>query len=332
MRILITGAAGFIGSNLCVHFARLGCQIVGVDDLSRPGVAVNVQRLATLKNIELIEARVGEFCQYPNRRHARLDAVFHLAGQVSLAASYADPRNDFDRNVGETFNLLMLVRESCGDIPVVISSSNKVYGSILGDHLDELETRYSSNWLTVGIDEGQLIHPRGPYSLSKLCAEWYAEEFANSYGLNTIVFRKSAIAGPWQQPQSDQGWLSFLIQETLGEREITFNGVGKQVRDVLHVDDLCMLYQKVIESGGLPGHNVFNVGGGPHRALSLRELLLRLEDYGLTPRWRAGATLANDQPIFVSNTGLAERTLGWHPEKSLSTIIDDVVKDQSRDA
>lgn len=332
MKILITGASGFIGTNLCQHFANLGVRVIGVDDFSRPGVRENSVRLSSIKNVELYAMRVREFCELSRPQHKDIGAVFHLAGQVSLASSYSDPLNDFERNVGETAALLWRASESWGSIPIVISSSNKVYGTL--DHFDikELETRFSADWIKVGLDEKQPLVPRGPYSLSKLCGEMYAEEFSNTYGLNTIVFRKSAIAGPWQQPQNDQGWLGFLIKESLAGREVVFNGQGKQVRDVLHVEDLCHLYERVLESDLSSGHRVFNVGGGPERALSLQELMERLRSAGLRARWRAGRLLENDQPIFVSNTALVRGAYGWHARRPLPDIIQDVIEDQARHA
>ena len=330
MKIVITGAAGFIGSNLCVHFAKLGFDVIGIDDFSRPGVRENVARLGLAEGVEIFSMRVSEFCGPSRPKHKGVDAVFHLAGQVSLASSYSDPLNDFERNVSETVALLWRTKESWGSIPVVLSSSNKVYGPLTEFAFEEKETRFASDWMKIGINEQQPTAPRGPYSLSKLCGEFYANEFSTTYGLNTVVFRKSAIAGPWQQPQNDQGWLSFLIRESLAGREVVFNGEGKQVRDVLHVGDLCKLYQRVLEPDLRPGHHVFNVGGGPERALSLRELMERLSRSGLKARWKAGPPLENDQPIFVSNSELVQRKFGWTPTRALSDIIQDVVEDQAR--
>ena len=317
MNILITGGAGFIGCHLAHHFGRAGHAITVYDNLSRHGSESNLEWLQ-----HSLPAGCLRFVHADVRDAERIaavtrgqNAVFHLAGQVAVTTSVINPREDFEINAWGAFNVLEAARLS-GDNPIFIySSTNKVYGGMEDTAVVEGETRYSFAEMPLGVPETQPLDFHSPYGVSKGSGDQYVRDYARIYRLPTVVFRQSAIYGPRQFGVEDQGWLAFFaISAALG-RPITIYGDGKQVRDLLYIDDLAQAFELAVERIDRVAGRVYNIGGGPAYTLSIwaeagpllekasgRRLEVRYAD------WRPG-----DQRIYVSDIRKAERELGWRP-------------------
>jgi CDP-paratose 2-epimerase len=316
MNILITGGAGFIGTNCAVSFAGQGHDVVVFDNLSRAG---------SEKNIQWIQDKCSAVFEQGDLRDSRalvgvvtekgpFDLILHLGAQVAVTSSVNDPREDFEINALGTFNLLEAVRQYNPRAVLIYASTNKVYGEMKDLDIQEEENRYVYRNLSGGVDEGRNLDFHSPYGCSKGAADQYCCDYARIYGLKTVVMRQSCIYGYRQFGIEDQGWVAwFCIAAAQGE-QITIYGDGKQVRDVLFIDDLVGLYELAFSNAEQVSGKVFNIGGGPSNTLSLHELIAQLE--ALSPRniplryedWRPG-----DQRIYVSNICLAEKTLGWRP-------------------
>jgi CDP-paratose 2-epimerase len=317
LKALVTGGAGFIGSNLTHRLVREGHDVVVYDDLSRRGTDHNVAWLRTElgERWTLVEADIRDF-ETLRRAASDVDAIFHLASQVAVTTSVQDPRHDFEVNALGTFNVLEAARVS-GRGPVVLyASTNKVYGGMEDVVVIERETDYAYRDYPDGIAETHPLDFHSPYGCSKGTGDQYVRDYARIFGLPTVVFRQSCIYGPRQFGIEDQGWVAWFIIATVTGKPITIFGDGKQVRDVLWVDDLLDLFLTAIEQIDVAAGQVYNVGGGPENTLAvwselgpmLEELVgHRLEvPYG---DWRPG-----DQRIFVADIRKAERELGWRPQ------------------
>jgi CDP-paratose 2-epimerase len=325
-RALVTGGAGFVGSHAARRLVHEGMEVVIFDDLSRPGAARTAEALRSSPGISLVVGDVssGREVEALFEEHGPFDLILHQAGQVAVTLSISDPRRDFDVNAAGTLNLLLAARAQAarGRAPAFLyPSSNKVYGSLSGTPVVEEETRKRFASLPQGVSEEMPLVFDVPYACSKGVAERYVEVFARLYGLKAVVFRQSCIYGPEQYGVEDQGWIAWLaIAATLG-RTVTIYGDGKQLRDVLWVDDLIDLYvlayRKIDEVTG----SVFNVGGGPGFTLSLRELVSMLESQGRPLALEHRAERAGDQAVYVSDLGLVNRLLGWAPRVDPSTGV-----------
>ncbi len=315
MRILITGGAGFIGSNLAVHFAAHGHAITLFDDLSRRGAAANLEWILGqhADAVRFVRGDVRDAAQV-RQAVAECDAVFHLASQVAVTTSVADPRLDLEVNTLGTFNVLEAARSSSSMAAVLFASTNKVYGAMEDVAVTRDGRRYAYRDCPAGIDESRPLDFHSPYGCSKGAADQYTRDYHRIYGLPTVVFRMSCIYGPRQFGTEDQGWVAhFLISGLLG-KPLTIYGDGMQVRDILYVEDLARLFEAALARLPVTAGQVYNVGGGPANSISLLELVKLLEEF-LGRRvtigfegWRPG-----DQPVYISNVAKAERELGWAP-------------------
>jgi CDP-paratose 2-epimerase len=321
--ILITGGAGFIGSNAVVHFAAHGWKVVALDNLSRPGVEENLRWARERQGFEFLASDVRDR-EGVDRivTAARPDVVLHLAGQVAVTLSVADPRADFESNAIGSLNLLEAVRRFSPKALFVYASTNKVYGDLIDVGVAERNGRYELRDLPHGVSEGQPLRFHSPYGCSKGTADQYVLDYHKSFGLRTVSMRQSCIYGPRQFGAVDQGWLAwFLIAAETGQA-ITIYGDGKQTRDILHVDDLIAAYEGAIGHADVAAGRAFNIGGGPSNALSLRELVAILETVRGAPLpvswadWRIG-----DQRVFVSDIREAARVLRWSPQIAMSEGI-----------
>jgi len=320
--ILITGGAGFIGTNAVVRFAERGWNVVAVDNLSRPGVGENLRWAKEKRTFQFFETDIRD--QEAIARivaTARADVVLHLAGQVAVTLSVADPRADFESNAVGSLNLLEAVRHHCPDAFFLYASTNKVYGDLTDVGVVEKNGRYELENLQYGVNEAHPLRFHSPYGCSKGTADQYVLDYHKSFGLRTVSMRQSCIYGPHQFGAVDQGWLAWFVIATETGRAITIYGDGKQTRDVLHVDDLIAAYEAAIERRDAAAGQSFNIGGGPSNALSLLELVRILESgRGSLPiswaDWRIG-----DQRVFVSDIRKAERVLGWSPRIGVSDGI-----------
>jgi len=316
--VLITGGAGFIGTNLADRLARSGRRVLLYDNLSRPGVANNVAWLVT-RHGALVEVVVADIRDEATLRAAvaRSSAVFHFAAQVAVTTSVVDPVRDFEVNARGTLNVLEAVRARGGGIPVVYTSTNKVYGGLRGLRLERAGRRYTPEDRVIrelGISEDWPLELHSPYGCSKGAAEQYVLDYARTYGLTAIVFRMSCIYGPHQFGTEDQGWVAhFLIRALRGE-PITLYGDGMQVRDALYIDDLVDAFLLAVEHAETLSGRAFNIGGGAKHTVSLLELIESIEElHGAAPRlefrnWRLG-----DQRYYVSDTRRFEELTGWAP-------------------
>ena len=321
-RVLVTGGAGFIGSHVAETFAKDGHPVVVLDNLSRAKLLKKDDRnarynwdfLGKLPNIELREGDVRDAATVREAAQG-VRVIVHAAAQTAVTTSVTDPRQDFENNVIGAFNVVEAARTSSSKPALIFCSTNKVYGeNVNAVPLEEQPTRWAfGSKHAGGIDEHFSIDlcEHTPYGCSKLAGDLYMQDYAHLYGIKTGVFRMSCIYGTRQFGMEDQGWVAWFTIAALSGKPITIYGDGKQVRDLLWVDDLIGAYRAFLGSNHT--HGVFNMGGGPENTLSLLELLALLEtrasDISLTyADWRP-----SDQKVYVSNIDKARQKLGWKP-------------------
>ncbi len=325
---LVTGGAGFIGANTVRTLAERGDRAVVFDNLSRPTAALNVEWLEAETELELVRADVrnSEAVDRVFAERGPFDVVLHLAGQVAVTTSVADPRDDFETNVGGTFNVLDATRRLSPSAAFLNASTNKVYGRLAHHRVEERETRYADIDAPEGISEAEPLDPHSPYGCSKCAADVYTLDYARIYGLRATSLRQSCIYGPRQFGIEDQGWVAWFATAIRLGRPLTIFGNGKQVRDLLHVDDLVALYLLVAENADVCAGRAYNVGGGPANALSLLELLERLRDWrGAELKLRFAEARTGDQPVFVADSRRALGDLGWAPHTTTEEGLPDLL-------
>lgn len=314
--MLITGGAGFIGCNYADRRLSTGDDVVLFDNLSRPKTELNLKWLQSRHASKLTFIR-GDVRDYDSVARAAdgADAVFHLAGQVAVTTSVANPREDLDVNVMGSFNVLEAVRTVCPSAVAVFASTNKVYGGLEGVEVVESETRHEIPAFPLGVPESQPLDFHSPYGCSKGSADQYFRDYARIYGLKTVVFRQSCIYGTRQFGVEDQGWVAHFCISAAIDRPLTIYGDGKQVRDLLWVDDLMNAYDAALEKIDVAAGRIYNVGGGPDKTLSIWaefEPLLR-EVGGCAPAVSLAEPRAGDQRVYVSDIRKAKAELGWEP-------------------
>lgn len=329
MNILITGGAGFIGTNTVIHFAQNPQNAITiVDNCSRIGVSDNADYLLkTFKNVKLITENVQNVSAYIEAlRSARV--IIHLAGQTAVTTSITNPRLDFESNVIGTFELLETIRTENPEAIVLYSSTNKVYGD-LEQHtitLNKEKAKYENLDYPAGIAEDQKLEFISPYGCSKGAMDAYMEDYARMYGLKTVVFRQSCIYGPFQMGVEDQGWVAHFSKQFLMGKPITIYGDGYQVRDLLYVGDLINAYVLAIEQIETVRGQAFNIGGGIENAFSLREVVTLLtERTGKTIAIDYDDTRSGDQKYFVSANAKLKQMLGWEAKTSFLSGIDELL-------
>jgi CDP-paratose 2-epimerase len=313
---LITGGAGFIGSNLAHRLLAAGRRVRILDSLARPGVELNLKWLQDNhgSRVEAIVADVRD-AKAVNRAVAGVDQVFHFAAQVAVTTSLDDPRDDFSVNAQGTLNVLEAARARPAPPGVILTSTNKVYGGLSDVELEVQGQRYvpvDARLRERGVSEARPLDFHSPYGCSKGTADQYVLDYARSFGLKTTVFRMSCIYGPRQFGTEDQGWVAhFLLRAQRGE-PITIYGDGKQVRDILFIDDLVDAFLLAERHRDRIAGRAFNIGGGPANTISLLDLLDHIASlHGKRPqiafdRWRTG-----DQRYYVSDTRSFEQATGW---------------------
>jgi CDP-paratose 2-epimerase len=315
---LITGGGGFIGTNLAHRIASDGGRVIVYDNSTRAGVEHNLRWLAEQHGPD-IDIEFGDVRdQLALGRCVReADRVFHLAAQVAVTTSLEEPAHDADVNLRGTLNLLEEARRKSRPPAIVFTSTNKVYGNLSDVALVERETRYEPADETLrrhGIGEGQALSFCTPYGCSKGAADQYVLDYAHSYGVPALAFRMSCIYGPHQCGNEDQGWVAHFVIRALEGRPVTIYGDGKQVRDVLYVDDLVEALLRAARDVDRLAGEAFNIGGGPAHCVSLLEVLdligelqgsEALTDFG---PWRQG-----DQRYYVSDPRAFGAATGWRP-------------------
>lgn len=331
-RVLVTGGAGFVGSHAVAYYDEQGASVTALDNLSRidtlddadesrDTAAYNWEYLQeNHPDAELVEADIRDADRLAEIVEGH-DAIVHTAGQVAVTASLEDPRTDFEVNAEGTFNVLEAARQADSDPAVVVASTNKVYGNNVNDvPVREEDTRYwyDDPEFDAGIPESLSIDgcEHTPYGTSKLAADLYVQDYAERGVVDAAAFRMSCIYGTRQFGNEDQGWVAHFALSTLRDEPLTIFGDGKQVRDVLYVEDLIRAYDAFLsDPEGKPA--VYNVGGGPDNTTSLLEFLDLLEEQTgkrtdiSYDDWREG-----DQKVYVSDIARARAELDWEPQVS----------------
>jgi CDP-paratose 2-epimerase len=317
-RALVTGGAGFIGTNLADRLLREGHRVRIVDNLARAGVERNLAWLRE-RHGERLEVAIGDLCD-PGLAAAAVrgtETVFHLAAQVAVTTGLEDPRHDFDVNLLGTINLLEAARAQARPPAVIFTSTNKVYGGLEDVELRDTGRRYEPAAAAIrraGIAEDRPLDFCTPYGCSKGAADQYVVDYAKSYGMATAVLRMSCIYGPHQCGSEDQGWVAHFAIRALDGGPITLYGDGRQVRDILFVEDLVEAFLLARENIDRIGGRAYNMGGGPENAVSLLEVIERIgELHGEAPEVDFGPWRQGDQRYYVTDTRRFREDTGWRP-------------------
>lgn len=328
-RVLVTGGAGFIGCNLADRLAVEGHDVLVLDAMARPGVEANLDWLARRhpRRIGVVHADVRDEAAVRDAV-ASAQAVFHFAAQVAVTTSLDEPLRDFDVNARGTLLLLDALRRRGEAVPLVMASTNKVYGDLADVALEKVGDTYLPRDAAMrahGVAEDRPLDFHTPYGCSKGAADQYVLDYGRSFGLPTAVMRMSCIYGPHQMGNEDQGWVAHFVKRAMAGEPISIFGDGCQVRDVLHVEDAVAAYLAAWRRIGVARGHAFNLGGGPANAISLRRLLGHIE--GMIGRpvdtryedWRVG-----DQRWYVSDTRAAQRTLQLRPARPWQVGVADL--------
>lgn len=323
---LITGGAGFIGSNYVHRLLKRGEKVTIFDNFVRAGAPRNLAWLKKEFGENAFEVMVADIRDADRIAEAAkgVDVIVHLASQVAVTTSVTNPREDFEVNALGTFNVLEAARLS-GKKPIVLySSTNKVYGGMDDVEVVEDETRWHYKDLKYGASEEQPLDFHSPYGCSKGTGDQYVRDYYRIYDIPTVVLRQSCIYGPRQFGVEDQGWLAWMLIAAVTGKPLTIFGDGKQVRDVLHVDDLLNAYDLAIAKIDIAKGQVYNMGGGVGNVLAIWsefgpmiEKLLGRKMEVARGDWRPG-----DQKVFYADYRKAERELGWKPQINLEDGIE----------
>jgi CDP-paratose 2-epimerase len=313
--VLITGGAGFIGTNLADRLLCDGRRVRIYDSLARAGAELNLRWLRAKHGFR-VDFQYGDVRSAADlcRALADVGTVFHLAAQVAVTTSLSEPRADFEVNAAGTINLLEAVRRRAPEVRLLFTSTNKVYGALDDLALVAADKRYRPQADLAGIDETRPLSFHSPYGCSKGAADQYVLDYARSYGLLAAVFRMSCIYGPHQHGTEDQGWVAHFLIRALQGLPITIYGDGRQVRDLLAVEDLVEAFLHAESALPAIAGEAFNLGGGAANTTSLIELIETIAcRCGYEPRiafagWRPG-----DQRWYVSDTGKFAQATGWRP-------------------
>lgn len=327
--VLITGGAGFIGSNLTASLIGTpGIRLKILDNLSRKGVLKNLQWLESLAGNENLEVIVGDVRNPDVVRRAAADAseIYHLAAQVAVTNSVVNPVEDFEVNARGTLNVLEAARLSGKQPFVFYTSTNKVYGALNSVEVVAAGESYRAKDRAFrGVNESQRLDFHSPYGCSKGTADQYVRDYARIYKIPTVVFRMSCIAGPRQFGTEDQGWVAHFLYSAIAGRLITIYGDGLQVRDVLHVYDLIDAIHAARKHIDHTAGKIYNLGGGLERAYSVLQMLRAIErSTGVSVRTRFDQFRPGDQPLYISDSASIESDTGWRARRTLREILIDI--------
>ncbi len=315
---LITGGAGFIGSNLAFELAHRGLSVMVFDNLSRAGVSINARwlRREHPDRIDLVRGETGD--REAVREAVRCaSVVFHCAAQASSSTSFKTPREDFESNLIGTLNVLEALRELPDPPALVHASTSKVYGRLADVPVMRIGARHlpiDGELIAHGVSESEPLDLRTPFGCSKGAADQYVLEYAKSYGIPAVVLRIGCVYGPHQFGTEEQGWVAHFLEQTVRDQPIVIYGDGHQVRDLLYVDDLVSALVLAAEQIGRTRGRAFNLGGGPAHALSLLEVVDRLEHIcGHRPKLDFEVCRLGDRPYYVSDFRRFTEVTGWRP-------------------
>lgn len=315
---LITGGAGFVGVNLAHRLLQQGQHVMVLDNLSRSGVEKNLQWLQEQHpaNLEVAIADIRDR-EAVKKAVAGARQVFHFAAQVAVTSSLLDPYHDFEVNALGTLNVLEAIRNSEHKPTLLFTSTNKVYGDLEDIGMVARDTRYEPRdayYRANGINELRSLEFHSPYGCTKGVADQYILDYARTFGLKTVVFRMSCIYGPHQFGTEDQGWVAHFLIQALKGKPITLYGDGKQVRDILYVEDLVDAFMLAQENMDTISGHAFNMGGGVQNTVSLLELLDMIGSItGRKPQVSFEEWRPSDQKYYVSDYSRFSAATGWAP-------------------
>ncbi len=333
MRILINGGCGFLGSNLASYGIKNGYDITIFDNLSRLGSSQNLEWLKSLGNFTFIHGDTRNKNDVETViKNGKYDAVFHLAGQVAMTTSIENPYKDFEINAMGALNLLDSLRKYSPDTAVFFSSTNKVYGDLEQYDYEEGEKRYTCKQFPNGFDESVPLDFRSPYGCSKGAADQYMLDFYRIFGIKTTVFRHSSMYGSRQFATYDQGWVGWFVAKAIElynnpkAEPFTISGNGKQVRDILHADDMISLYYTALQNVDKVCGNAYNIGGTMAQSLSLLELFDMLNEMlSIKMKYTQLPVRCSDQKVFVADTTKINSKIGWVPKVTAREGIEKMV-------
>lgn len=322
MKLLINGGCGFLGSNLASYAIEKGYNVTVFDNMSRLGSDRNREWLSTLGEYTFIHGDTRNKNDVENIiKEGKFDAVFHLAGQVTMTKSIADPYKDFEVNAVGTMNVLDSIRKYSPETAIIFSSTNKVYGDLEYYTYEETLTRYICKEFPYGFDESVPLDFRSPYGCSKGCADQYMLDFSRIYGVKSVVFRHSSMYGSRQFATYDQGWVGWFVAKAIEKYQnpnceaFTISGNGKQVRDLLQAQDMINLYFTALDHIDDIYGQAYNIGGTMDQSLSLLELFAMLENIlGINMEYTKLPPRQSDQKVFVADITKIKNKIGWEPK------------------
>lgn len=333
MKLLITGGCGFLGSNLAVHAIKKEYDITVFDSLSRKSAYDNLMWLKSKGCFNFIHGDIRNQNDVERVVKQQFDVIFNLAGQVAMTTSIDNPRLDFETNTLGCLNVLDSVRKYAPQTAVFYSSTNKVYGNLEQYTYKETDVRYVCEEYPNGFNENVCLDFHSPYGCSKGAADQYMLDYYRMYGIKTVVFRHSSMYGGRQFATYDQGWISWFCQQAILQTRnsdadvFTISGNGKQVRDILHANDMINLYFSAIKYIDIIAGNVFNIGGSMNHSLSILELMSLLEELTNTKlRYVHIEPRESDQKVFVADIKKIKNMIGWQPVMSTKQGIENMLK------
>ena len=333
MKYIITGGCGFVGINLALSFSKnVYKDILVIDNLSKKTA---VKNLSLLKKAKISFKKI-DIAKSPKKiekliKKTKPKVIFHLAGQVAMSTSIKDPYLDFNGNVKSTINILETIRKYSKKTSLIFASSNKVYGDLNNYSYKETKTRFQIRKNFKFFSEKNYLDFKSPYGCSKGSADQYVLDYARVFGLKTVVFRHSSIYGGRQFFTYDQGWLGWFCAKAVKNKmykkdKFSITGKGKQVRDVVHIDDIVNLYQKSVTKISKLSGKAYNIGGGKSNSLSIIELLNFLNTYlNVNLKYFKIPSRPYDQKIFISDNKKIYKDLKWKPKISYKKGIIDMI-------
>ena len=324
--VAILGGAGFIGSNLAQHLLETTDAKVHVfDNLSRSGVRYNLNALQRAAgNSGRLQITIGDVrdAAMVDRVLRHATEVYHFAAQVAVTTSVTDPRFDFEVNLLGTFNVLEAIRKHGRKPFLLYTSTNKVYGEMASHKVVMRDTRWDYE-SSAGIHESEPLDFHSPYGCSKGAADQYVRDYSRIYGIPSVVFRMSCIAGARQFGNEDQGWVAHFLYSALANQPVVIYGDGRQVRDVLCVDDLVRAMEAVRDKQEITAGQVYNVGGGRQNTTSLIELMDSIEALtGRRTRYQLAKQRPGDQLVYITDTSKITRDTGWEPKLTVRQSLE----------
>lgn len=333
-KFLVTGGCGFLGSNIVSELINRKEEVVVLDNLHRFGSAQNLSWLKSQGDFKFLHRDVRNRSDVEETiKEEKPDVVFHLAGQVAMTTSVERPTFDFDINVVGSFNLLESIRKYSPESIIIYSSTNKVYGDLEQYEYIEKEKRYICKEHPEGFAEDTPLNFTSPYGCSKGAADQYMLDYHKMFGLKTVVFRHSSMLGGRQFATYDQGWVGWFVQQAIDQSKdsghpiFTVSGNGKQVRDLLFVEDVISCYLRTYEHIDKTVGKAFNIGGGYENSLSILELFDYLEEkLNISLRYKHIERRASDQKVFIANTTKINKTIEWQPKLDKVTGLNEMVE------